>query len=77
MKKDTKISMLVNEEQDIYRLNISGNYYKLVSTMLLAIEQVLNEFGINEKTNKKQLKDLCQTLGETLYQMVSGEGRNE
>lgn len=74
---NTKISMLVNEEKEMYNITFSGTYMKLVVVLLMAIVHILDKFGINKKSDKALVKGFCQSLSETLFEMVFEEDENE
>jgi hypothetical protein len=68
---NTEISILVNEEQDMYCMNFKGSYFKIITQLLLAIVCVMDKFGIDKNSNKAKLRQLCFSLGENLYDLIT------
>lgn len=74
---NTKISMLVNEEKEMYNITFSGTYMKLVVVLLMAIVHILDKFGINKKSDKALVKGFSQSVGDTLYEMILEENEQK
>lgn len=74
---NTQIAMLVNEKKEMYNINFSGSYVKLITVLLMAIVHIMNSFGINKKSDSKLVKEFCNSLSETLCDMVLEREDNE
>lgn len=73
----TQVSMLVDVEEGRYNINFSGTFMKVVMVLMMAMVHVMEKFGMNKKSDKALVKGFCQSLSETLFEMVFEEDENE
>jgi hypothetical protein len=73
----TQVSMLVDVEEGRYNINFSGTFMKVVMVLIMAMVHVMEKFGMNKKSDKALVKGFCQSLSETLFEMVFEEDENE
>lgn len=73
----TQVSMLVNVEEGRYNINFSGTFMKVVMVLMMAMVHVMEKFGMNKKSDKALVKGFCQSLSETLFEMVFEEDESE
>lgn len=73
----TQVSMLVDVEEGRYNINFSGTFMKVVMVLMMAMVHVMEKFGMNKKSDKALVKGFCQSLSETLFEMVFEENENE
>lgn len=73
----TQVSMLVDVEEGRYNINFSGTFMKVVMVLMMAMVHVMERFGMNKKSDKALVKGFCQSLSETLFEMVFEEDENE
>lgn len=73
----TQVSMLVDVEEGRYNINFSGTFMKVVMILMMAMVHVMDKFGMNKKSDKALVKGFCQSLSETLFEMVFEEDESE
>lgn len=73
----TQVSMLVDVEEGRYNINFSGTFMKVVMVLMMAMVHVMERFGMNKKSDKALVKGFCQSLSETLFEMVFEEDESE
>ena len=73
----TQVSMLVDVEEGRYNINFSGTFMKVVMVLMMAMVHVMEKFGMNKKSDKTLVKGFCQSLSETLFEMVFEEDESE
>lgn len=73
----TQVSMLVDVEEGRYNINFSGTFMKVVMVLMMAMVHVMEKFGMNKKSDKALVKGFCQSLSETLFEMVFEEDESE
>ena len=73
----TQVSMLVDVEEGRYNINFSGTFMKVVMVLMMAMVHVMERFGMNKESDKALVKGFCQSLSETLFEMVFEEDESE